>query len=421
MKSSPATKKNHIFIKIIPQKADFIESKARERQMEDTNTRPKPTVLCILDGWGDRDESDNNAIALARTPTFERLRAAWPSAQLDASEGFVGLPQGQMGNSEVGHMNIGAGRVVMQDLPRIDAALDDGSVANNTVFRNFISKLTDSGGTAHLLGLMSPGGVHAHLDHIAAVSRLLHESGITTKVHAFLDGRDTPPQSALDFLKDFKTKAPHADIATVSGRYFAMDRDRRWDRVQKAVDAIRDGNAAIEQDAVQAVEASYAAGTTDEFVEPFAISGYAGMQDGDGLLMMNFRADRAREILHMLVDPDFDAAPQARRVRFAGCLGMVEYSTDLNRFLSVLFPAEDLPMTIGEVVAETGLKQLRIAETEKYAHVTFFFNGGRENTFAGEDRVLVPSPDVRDLRPAAGDVGRRSDRQAGRCNPGWHL
>ena len=376
--------------------------------MEQMNTRPKPTVLCILDGWGDRDQTDNNAIALARTPTFERLRAEWPHAQLDASEGFVGLPKGQMGNSEVGHMNIGAGRVVMQDLPRIDAAIADGSVARNTVFRNFISKLTDSGGSAHLLGLLSPGGVHAHMGHIAAVAELLHENGIPAKIHAFLDGRDTPPRSALEYINDFNRLAPNAEIVTVSGRYFAMDRDKRWDRVQKAVDAIRDGEAPQEQDAIAAVERAYAADVTDEFVEPFTLSGYTGMRDGDGLLMMNFRADRAREILHMLVDPGFEDAPQARTVRFADTVGMVEYSADLNTLLPVLFPAEDLPMTMGEVIAKNGLRQLRIAETEKYAHVTFFFSGGREDTFGGEDRLLVPSPDVAtyDLQPemSAGEV-----------------
>lgn len=369
--------------------------------MTSHDTRPKPTVLCILDGWGDRTDSDNNAIANAKTPTFTNLRSEWPASQLDASEGFVGLPSGQMGNSEVGHMNIGAGRVVMQDLPKIDAAVAQGSIADLTVFQNFVDAMRSSGGTAHLLGLISPGGVHSHQDHVAAIANLLHENGISVRVHAFLDGRDTPPKSAINFVPDFLSKAPNAAIATVSGRYFAMDRDNRWDRVQRAIDAIRDGKANASPSALSAVQESYDRDITDEFVEPVVIGEYAGMQDGDGLLMLNFRADRAREILHVLIDPAFDAKPQSRRVAFHSIVGMVEYSSELARLMGVLFPAEDLPATMGDVIAQNGLKQLRIAETEKYAHVTFFFNGGREDVFEGEERMLIPSPDVAtyDLKP----------------------
>lgn len=362
---------------------------------------PRPAVLCILDGWGDRPDRDDNAIAQAKTPVFDALRANCPTAQLDASEGFVGLPAGQMGNSEVGHMNIGAGRVVMQDLPRIDAAVADRSITALPEFREFVTSLTESGGTAHLIGLMSPGGVHSHQDHIAGFANALKDQGIPVAIHAILDGRDTPPKSALAYLEAFRRAAPDATIETVVGRFYAMDRDQRWDRVGLARDAMRDGKGETAASPAEAVERAYAAGQTDEFVLPTIIAGYRGMADGDGILMMNFRADRAREILHAMIDPTFDALPDDHPVRFAAVAGLVEYSSDLARMMSVLFAAEDLPATLGEVVSNHSLKQLRIAETEKYAHVTFFFNGGREDLFDGEDRILVPSPKVAtyDLQP----------------------
>ncbi|WP_425407558.1 2,3-bisphosphoglycerate-independent phosphoglycerate mutase [Hwanghaeella sp.] len=365
------------------------------------HTVRRPAVLCILDGWGDRPEQDNNAIAQADTPVFDALRAKWPTAQLDASEGFVGLPSGQMGNSEVGHMNIGAGRVVMQDLPRIDAAIADGSITALSELKKFIADLKETGGTAHLIGLMSPGGVHSHQDHIAALANVLTEQGVPVAVHAILDGRDTPPKSAQEFLAKFHQDAPNVRIATVVGRFYAMDRDQRWDRVGLARDAIRDGKGVKAASDTEALGASYQDGKTDEFVLPTVIADYRGMNDGDGILMMNFRADRVREVLHAMIDPDFDSIPDDRPVRFAAVAGMVEYSADLGRMMDVLFPPEDLPATLGEVVASKSLKQLRIAETEKYAHVTFFFNGGREDVFDGEDRILVPSPKVAtyDLQP----------------------
>jgi len=364
-------------------------------------TARRPAILCILDGWGDRPDRDSNAIAQAETPVFDALRAHCPTAQLDASEGFVGLPSGQMGNSEVGHMNIGAGRVVMQDLPRIDAAIADSSITALSELKRFVGDLKESGGTAHLIGLMSPGGVHAHQDHIAALANILKDQGIPVAIHAILDGRDTPPKSALDYLAAFHTAAPGATVATVVGRFYAMDRDQRWDRVGAARDAIRDGKGETAPTDTDAVNANYQSGKADEFVLPTVIAGYRGMKDGDGILMMNFRADRAREILHALIDPDFDALPDEHPVRFAAVAGMVEYSADLAGMMGVLFPPEDLPATLGEVVSEKSLKQLRIAETEKYAHVTFFFNGGREEVFNGEDRILVPSPKVAtyDLQP----------------------
>ncbi|WP_340116009.1 2,3-bisphosphoglycerate-independent phosphoglycerate mutase [Pelagibius sp. 7325] len=362
---------------------------------------PRPVILCILDGWGHRESCENNAICEGRKPNLDRLFADMPHALIDASEGEVGLPVGQMGNSEVGHMNLGAGRVVMQDLPRIDAAIADGSFAQNPLLTDAVAALKKSGGTAHVMGLLSPGGVHSHQDQIAHLAEVLAEAGVPVAVHAFLDGRDTPPRSALDYLKRFQQKAPKATIATVSGRYYAMDRDKRWARVEKAYKALTAAEGERAADALQAVEQSYAAGTNDEFVLPTVIGGYAGMQDGDGLFMANFRADRAREILTALLDPAFDGFEATPRPAFCCAVGMVEYSNELNRFLSALYPPEDLYETLGEVVSEAGKRQLRIAETEKYAHVTFFFNGGREDVFDGEERILVPSPDVAtyDLKP----------------------
>jgi len=362
---------------------------------------PRPVVLCILDGWGHRESCENNAICQADTPNLDRLFETMPHALVDASESEVGLPAGQMGNSEVGHMNLGAGRVVMQDLPRIDAAIADGSFAEIPTLKEAIAALKKTGGTAHVMGLMSPGGVHSHQDQIAALAELLAEAGLAVAVHAFLDGRDTPPRSALDYLKDFQEKAPKATIATVSGRYYAMDRDKRWPRVEKAYRALVQAEGERAADALKAVEQSYAAKTSDEFVLPTVVGGYRGMADGDGLFMANFRADRAREILTALLDPAFDGFKRDRRPQFACALGMVEYSVNLNTFLTALFPPEDLSETLGELVSEAGKRQLRIAETEKYAHVTFFFNGGREEVFEGEERILVPSPDVAtyDLKP----------------------
>jgi 2,3-bisphosphoglycerate-independent phosphoglycerate mutase len=362
---------------------------------------PRPVVLCILDGWGHREDRESNAVSQANTPNLDRLFETSPHALIDASGGEVGLPAGQMGNSEVGHMNLGAGRVVMQDLPRIDAAIADGSFAANPVLRSAIDALRKTGGSAHVLGLLSPGGVHSHQDQIAALANLLADAGLRVVVHAFLDGRDTPPRSALDYLKAFQAKAPRAVIGTVSGRYYAMDRDKRWARVEKAYRALVSAEGEAAGDALEAVEQAYAADTNDEFVLPTAIGGYPGMRDGDGLFMANFRADRAREILHSLLDPAFDGFKREKRPSFACAAGMVEYSADLNAFLTTLFPPDDLSGTLGEVVAAAGRRQLRIAETEKYAHVTFFFNGGREAVFEGEERILVPSPDVAtyDLQP----------------------
>jgi 2,3-bisphosphoglycerate-independent phosphoglycerate mutase len=361
----------------------------------------RPVVLCILDGWGHRDICKNNAICMARTPVLDRLYETCAHALIDASEQEVGLPPNQMGNSEVGHMNLGAGRIVTQDLPRIDAAIDSGALAANPALARFIAALKESGGTAHILGLLSPGGVHSHQDQMAELARLVMAASVPVAVHGFLDGRDTPPRAALDHLRSFQAKAPEAAIATITGRYYAMDRDQRWERNALAYLVLVDGQGETAPDAAAAIEQSYAADTSDEFVKPTAIGGYAGMNDGDGLLMANFRADRARQILTALLDPGFDHFARARVVRFAGALGMVSYGAALDPLLDTLFEPLDLSHTLGDVVAQAGLKQLRIAETEKYAHVTFFLNGGREAEFLGEERILVPSPRVAtyDLKP----------------------
>ena len=360
-------------------------------------SRPKPLMLCILDGWGERSNGADNAIDKAKTPVWHELMRRWPHAQLNASEHYVGLPDGQMGNSEVGHTNIGAGRVVIQDLPRIDKALTEGKVASLPPLQEFIAKLKQSGGTAHVMGLVSPGGVHSHQHQIAALATIVSDAGVPVAVHAFLDGRDTPPQSAAGYLKQSQRDiAGHGAIriATVTGRYYAMDRDKRWDRVAKAYAALTAAAGEHADDPVKAVEAAYARGETDEFVLPTAIGDYRGIEDGDGVFFANFRADRIREIAAALLDPDFPGFPRDKHIAFAAALGLVEYSTELNRFMATLFPPQDLSGTFGEIVSNAGMTQLRIAETEKYAHVTFFFNGGRETVFPGEERILVPSPKV---------------------------
>ncbi|HYL33640.1 MAG TPA: 2,3-bisphosphoglycerate-independent phosphoglycerate mutase [Stellaceae bacterium] len=369
-----------------------------------TPNRPRPVVLCILDGWGERTQRDDNAILLAKTPNWDRFMAGFPHAHMQASEGFVGLPPHQMGNSEVGHTNIGAGRVVKQDLPRIDDAIKQGELTRNPTLKEFVAAMKRSGGAAHLMGLLSPGGVHAHQDQIAALAKFLAEQGLTVNVHAFLDGRDTPPRSAADFVAAFEAALKdqkRVRIATVTGRYYAMDRDKRWDRVEKAYRALVSADGAHAADAHDAIEQSYRKDKGDEFVAPTIIGDYAGMKDGDGLICANFRSDRVRQILLALLDPKFDGFLRARTVKFAAALGLTQYSDELNSLMKVVFPPEDLHDTLGEVVAQAGLKQLRIAETEKYAHVTFFFNGGREIEFAGESRILVPSPRVAtyDLKP----------------------
>ena len=352
-------------------------------------------MLVILDGWGWRDETADNAVRLANTPTFDRLLGSCPHAFLTASGRDVGLPDGQIGNSEVGHLNIGAGRVVMQELPRISAAIADGSLARNPALREFVAALQKSGGACHLMGLVSPGGVHSHQDHAVALARLLAEAAVPVRVHVFMDGRDTPPRAGRDYLKAFREALPQtSEIATVSGRYYAMDRDKRWDRVEKAYLAIAEGQGPNFENPPSVVEDAYAKDVTDEFIVPAVIGGYRGMRDGDGVLCFNFRADRVREILAALLDREFDGFARPRQLKFAAALGMTRYSDELAQRLGVLFPPETMRNLFGQVVAATGRKQLRIAETEKHAHVTYFLNGGEETPNPGEDRILVPSPKV---------------------------
>ena len=367
-------------------------------------SRPRPAVLCILDGWGHRPDLHYNAILDARTPNYDRLIASCPQGLIDASETFVGLPKGQMGNSEVGHMNLGAGRVAVPDLPRIDKAIADGSLARNRNLVDFIATLKKSGGACHLMGLASPGGVHSHQDHLIELANLIAAAGVQVWIHALLDGRDMPPRSAHECLQHIQAGLRSGlpiHFATVGGRFFAMDRDKRWERVTAAYDAMVDAKGQTAKTPDQAVDKGYAAQQDDEFIEPTAIEGYPGMKDGDGVLMFNYRSDRAREILTALLDPMFDGFKRARLVKFASAVGMVEYSAALNEFLKTLFVPEVIKMGLGETISKAGLKQLRIAETEKYAHVTFFFNGGEERVFDGEERIMVPSPKVKtyDLKP----------------------
>jgi 2,3-bisphosphoglycerate-independent phosphoglycerate mutase len=362
----------------------------------------RPVMLVILDGWGWREEAADNAIRQASTPVFDRLWETGPHGFLHTSGKDVGLPGGQMGNSEVGHLNIGAGRVVMQDLPRIGDAIANGEIAKAPALTDLIAKLKKSGGTCHLLGLVSPGGVHSHQDHAAALARILTEAGVPACIHVFTDGRDTPPQSAADDVKRLLAALPDkVKITTVSGRYYAMDRDKRWDRVEKAYNAVVAAGATRFPDAPAVIADAYANKKFDEFVLPAVIGDYQGMKDGDGVLCFNFRADRVREILTAMLDPEFDGFARQRVVRFVAAVGMTQYSDALDKLMTTIFPSQTLKNILGEVVAGAGRTQLRMAETEKYPHVTYFFNGGREEPYTGEDRGMTPSPKVAtyDLQP----------------------
>ena len=363
---------------------------------------PRPVMLVILDGWGWREERADNAVLLARTPAFDRLWREGPHAFLRTSGRDVGLPDGQMGNSEVGHLNIGAGRIVMQELPRIDAAIEDGAIGDAAALRALIEATRASGGACHLLGLVSPGGVHSHQRHAVALARILRRAGVPVVMHVITDGRDTPPQAGAGYLRDLLDALPDdVPIGTVCGRYYAMDRDRRWDRVQKAYLALAEGQGPAFADAASVIDDAYGRGVTDEFIVPARVGAYAGMADGDSLLCFNFRADRVREILDALVDPAFDGFARPRAVRFAAAAGMTRYSDVLAPLLGTLFPPQPMEDLLGDVVAAAGRAQLRMAETEKYPHVTYFLNGGRETPLAGEDRIMVPSPKVAtyDLQP----------------------
>ena len=370
---------------------------------------PKPVVLCILDGWGLSDSATGNAPLLAQTPNMDRLMVTCPHATLITFGPDVGLPRGQMGNSEVGHTNIGAGRVVAMDLGQIDLAIEEGKFAQNPPLRDYIDRLKATGGTAHVMGLVSDGGVHGHLQHMIAAVKALTSEGIPVAIHAWTDGRDVGPRSALPYFETLEGALPaSAKIVTVSGRYYAMDRDTRWERVEKAFAAIVRGGGEAASSAKAAIEAAYARGEDDEFIQPTVINGYQGAKSGDGLFCLNFRADRAREILAALAAPDFDDFETGPRPDWVAVMGMAEYSEAHAAYMTTMYPKPEIPNTLGEWVAQKGLRQYRLAETEKYPHVTFFLNGGEEKPFGGEDRLMPKSPKVAtyDLQPemSAGEV-----------------
>ncbi|KGJ02110.1 2,3-bisphosphoglycerate-independent phosphoglycerate mutase [Paracoccus sphaerophysae] len=372
-------------------------------------THPKPVVLCILDGWGISDRPDQSAPDQAETPNYDRLRAECPNATLTTFGPDVGLPRGQMGNSEVGHTNIGAGRVVAMDLGQIDLAIEDGSFFRNAGIGGFVARLRETKGTAHLMGVVSNGGVHGHLGHIAAAARAIVDHGVPVVIHAITDGRDVPPASAQGFITELSGALPEgARIGTVIGRYYAMDRDNRWERVAKAYAAIAHGEGLPARTADAAVVDSYARGETDEFILPHVVAGYGGARDGDGFFCLNFRADRAREIMAALAQPGFDAFDPGTRPHWAAVLGMVDYSALHDEYMGAAYPKRQVVNTLGAWVAAQGLRQFRLAETEKYPHVTFFLNGGREVPEPGEDRFMPASPKVAtyDLAPemAAAEV-----------------
>ncbi len=367
-----------------------------------------PITLIIMDGFGLAPEGAGNAIRGAKTPVLDKIFAEKPGCRLSASGLDVGLPEGQMGNSEVGHTNIGAGRVVFQDLPRISLAVKDGSFYKNEAYLKAVANCKEHGSALHIFGLLSDGGVHSHIDHIFALLELAKREGLSkVYLHAFLDGRDVPPASGKDFVAAAAAKCAEtgAAIATVCGRYYAMDRDKRWERLEKAYRAIVCGEGSFNADPVAAVQASYDAGVTDEFVVPVVCVEGAKLGENDSVIFANFRPDRAREITRAIVDPAFDGFVRPKGW-FPTCyICTTEYDASMPN-VTVAFPHRELKNIFGEYISNLGLTQLRIAETEKYAHVTFFFNGGEEKTFPGEDRVLVDSPKVAtyDLQPAMSAV-----------------
>jgi 2,3-bisphosphoglycerate-independent phosphoglycerate mutase len=371
-------------------------------------TTKHPVLLVVLDGWGYSENLDYNAIAAASKPHWDRMWAECPHTLLRCSGLDVGLPDAQMGNSEVGHMHLGAGRLIYQDLTRITHAIETGEFANNAVLKPAFTALAASGRALHVLGLVSPGGVHSHEQHIVALLDLAQACGVQrVYVHAFLDGRDTPPKSAaasLELIANRCAALPRGQIASVVGRYFAMDRNKNWSRTALAYELIVDGSAPhIAATAKDALTAAYARGETDEFVQATAIHAAneapVRVEDGDLVVFANFRADRARQLTTAFTSAEFTQFMRRRRPALAAFIGMTDYGAQYD--IPVAFPTVDLRHTFGEVVAARGLRQLRIAETEKYAHVTFFFNGGEEHQFPGEDRILVPSPTVAtyDLQP----------------------
>ncbi len=386
-------------------------------------TRFKPVVLCILDGWGLRADETANAVALADTPTYDRLVASCPRAQLVTHGPDVGLPSGQMGNSEVGHTNIGAGRVVAMDLGQIDLAIEDRSFFSNEAMLAFAQTLKGTGGTAHLMGVISDGGVHGHIEHVLAAAQALTAQGVPVALHAVTDGRDVAPSSAETYVADLVRRLPEgARVVTVSGRFFAMDRDNRWERVSRAYAAMVSGKGLASADANSAVAEAYARGETDEFIQPTVLAGFTGAKDGDGFFCLNFRADRAREILLAVGEDAFQGFDRGPRPHWAALLGMVDYSKTHDAFMAAAYPKRAVVNTLGAWVAARGLSQFRLAETEKYPHVTFFLNGGREAPEVGEVRYMAPSPKVAtyDLQPEMSSV-EVTDQFVGAIEAGYDL
>ncbi len=363
-----------------------------------------PTTLIIMDGYGLAPESEANAIRAAHTPNLDQIFQEYPGCSLAASGLDVGLPDGQMGNSEVGHTNIGAGRVVFQDLPRISKAITDGEFFQNEAYVRAMDSAKEKGTTLHVMGLLSDGGVHSHIQHMFALLEMAKDRGLPkVVVHGFLDGRDVPPASGKGFVEQLVNKCAslgNASVGVISGRYFAMDRDKRWDRVQKAYDALVMGEGVQNTDPVAAVQASYDEGVTDEFVLPVVCNPEGTIGADDSVIFMNFRPDRAREITRTLVDPELEDIQRGKGFFPLCYVCTTQYDATIPNVM-VAYPPRELTNIFGEYISRLGLTQLRIAETEKYAHVTFFFNGGEEKVFPGEDRVLIPSPQVAtyDLQP----------------------
>ncbi len=374
-----------------------------------TTKHPGPLMLCILDGWGERQAKEDNAVALAATPCWDRISEEYPSTTISASGLDVGLPEGQMGNSEVGHANLGAGRLVMQTLPKINEAIERKTLGGQLAIVQLVNKLKSTGGVCHLLGLLSDGGVHSHLNHLAALANVLDKAGIEVLVHAWTDGRDTAPKSAIDMVARFHEAAPKAKLASLCGRFYAMDRDNRWERVERAYNLIVTGEGETAPDYRSAIEQSYANNLTNEFMPPTRLPDYENISENDAIVCGNFRADRVREVLRALAARHFTGFERKARIQPVAIVGMVSYSSNLDEYVQTIFPSEDLKMTLGETLSKAGLEQLHIAETEKYPHVTFFFNGGREDPFPGERRIMMPSPNVTtyDLAPEMSASGVR--------------
>ena len=355
----------------------------------------KKVILCILDGWGIAPESEGNAITKAKKKNFDNLMSKYPYSELHASENKVGLPEGQFGNSEVGHMNIGAGRIILQDVLRISESIESDTLAKNEKLK----LLLKSSDRIHLMGLLSPGGVHGHQDHLFYLIDVLVENEKKIFIHCILDGRDSSPTKGKQYMKKLLEKIQkykNAKIASISGRYYAMDRDNRWDRIKKAYDVIIDADSSTNRtnDPLKVIQKSYDNGLTDEFFLPVNVGDYSGVEKGDGFIITNYRADRVRELLSSMFEKEFDFFDRKNPPQFSSALSMTEYSRKLKKFIKPIFESQEITGTLGHILSDSGLKQLRIAETEKYAHVTYFFNGGIEEKLSGENRILIPSPRV---------------------------